>query len=74
MVVGDKKKNTLLAIKRVTLQRKTRAKLEFAAPDEVGPVSRLEAWHTPSRANRAFFFFFGKGGMYATLLLLFPHV
>lgn len=36
MVVGDKKKNTLLAIKRVTLQRKTRAKLEFAAPDEVG--------------------------------------
>ena len=35
MVVGDKKKNTLLAIKRVTLQRKTRAKLEFAAPDEV---------------------------------------
>ncbi|CAM9812570.1 unnamed protein product [Ectocarpus sp. 6 AP-2014] len=36
VVVGDKKKNTLLAIKRVTLQRKTRAKLEFAAPDEVG--------------------------------------
>lgn len=36
MVVGDKKKNTLLAIKRVTLLRKTRAKLEFAAPDEVG--------------------------------------
>lgn len=38
VVVGDKKKNTLLAIKRVTLQRKTRAKLEFAAPDEVGGV------------------------------------
>lgn len=35
VVVGDKKKNTLLAIKRVTLQRKTKAKLEFAAPDEV---------------------------------------
>ncbi|CAM9667618.1 unnamed protein product, partial [Hapterophycus canaliculatus] len=33
VVVGDKKKNTLLAIKRVTLMRKTRAKLEFAAPD-----------------------------------------
>lgn len=38
VVVGDKKNNTLLAIKRVTLQRKTRAKLEFAAPDEVGLV------------------------------------
>lgn len=35
VVVGDKKTNSLLAIKRVTLQRKTRAKLEFAAPDEV---------------------------------------
>lgn len=35
MVVGSKKQNTLLAIKRVTLQRKTRAKLEFAAPEEV---------------------------------------
>lgn len=41
VVVGDKKKNTLLAIKRVTLQRKTRAKLEFAAPDEVEFVSML---------------------------------
>lgn len=45
VVVGDKKKNTLLAIKRVTLLRKTRARLEFAAPDEVG-----FAWDCEKRA------------------------
>jgi pre-mRNA-splicing helicase BRR2 len=35
-VVGDAKANTLLAIKRVALQRKTRVKLDFVAPPAVG--------------------------------------
>lgn len=35
VVVGDKKKNLLLAIKRLSLGLRTRTKLEFAAPDEV---------------------------------------
>ncbi|KAJ8543596.1 hypothetical protein K7X08_006119 [Anisodus acutangulus] len=36
LVVGDTKSNQLLAIKRVTLQRKSRVKLDFAAPAEAG--------------------------------------
>lgn len=34
LVVGDTKTNQLLAIKRVSLQRKSRVKLDFAAPAE----------------------------------------
>ncbi|KAF5746459.1 hypothetical protein HS088_TW06G00630 [Tripterygium wilfordii] len=34
LVVGDVKSNQLLAIKRVSLQRKSKVKLEFAAPAE----------------------------------------
>ncbi len=36
LVVGDVKGNSLLAIKRVPLQRKSRVKLEFNAPTTVG--------------------------------------
>ncbi|CAN4101060.1 unnamed protein product [Withania somnifera] len=36
LVVGDTKSNQLLAIKRVTLQRKSRVKLDFTAPAEAG--------------------------------------
>ncbi|XP_019185003.1 PREDICTED: DExH-box ATP-dependent RNA helicase DExH12-like [Ipomoea nil] len=36
LVVGDPKSNQLLAIKRVSLQRKSRIKLDFAAPAEPG--------------------------------------
>lgn len=36
LVVGDTKTNQLLAIKRVTLQRKSRVKLDFTAPAEAG--------------------------------------
>nr|GLL27460.1 DExH-box ATP-dependent RNA helicase DExH12-like [Ipomoea trifida] len=36
LVVGDPKSNQLLAIKRVSLQRKSRVKLDFAAPAEPG--------------------------------------
>lgn len=36
LVVGDTKTNQLLAIKRVSLQRKAKVKLEFAAPAEIG--------------------------------------
>lgn len=36
LVVGDPKANTLLAIKRVALQRKARVKLDFVAPAAVG--------------------------------------
>ena len=36
LVVGDSKANTLLAIKRVALQRKARIKLDFVAPSSVG--------------------------------------
>ena len=39
LVVGDTKSNQLLAIKRVTLQRKARAKLDFTAPAEPGKKS-----------------------------------
>ncbi|OVA00708.1 Helicase [Macleaya cordata] len=39
LVVGDSKTNQLLAIKRVSLQRKSKVKLEFAAPAEVGKKS-----------------------------------
>ncbi|XVE52318.1 hypothetical protein DITRI_Ditri02bG0113300 [Diplodiscus trichospermus] len=35
LVVGDTKSNQLLAIKRVSLQRKSKVKLEFTAPTEV---------------------------------------
>lgn len=34
--MGDPKANTLLAIKRVALQRKARVKLDFVAPTAVG--------------------------------------
>lgn len=36
LVVGDTRTNQLLAIKRVTLQRRSKVKLDFAAPSEVG--------------------------------------
>lgn len=36
LVVGDTRTNQLLAIKRVTLQRRAKVKLDFAAPSEVG--------------------------------------
>ncbi|CAO2814579.1 unnamed protein product [Amaranthus hypochondriacus] len=36
LVVGDTKTNQLLAIKRVTLQRKSKVKLDFVAPSDVG--------------------------------------
>nr|XP_009758634.1 PREDICTED: U5 small nuclear ribonucleoprotein 200 kDa helicase-like [Nicotiana sylvestris] len=36
LVVGDTKSNQLLAIKRVSLQRKSKIKLDFAAPAEAG--------------------------------------
>ncbi|KAL6571973.1 DExH-box ATP-dependent RNA helicase DExH12 [Orobanche minor] len=36
LVVGDTKTNQLLAIKRVTLQRKSKLKLDFTAPTEPG--------------------------------------
>jgi pre-mRNA-splicing helicase BRR2 len=36
LVVGDTKTNQLLAIKRVSLQRKSKVKLSFSAPAEVG--------------------------------------
>ncbi|CAK9183443.1 unnamed protein product [Ilex paraguariensis] len=36
LVVGDTKSNQLLAIKRVTLQRRARVKLDFTAPAEAG--------------------------------------
>ncbi|KAL2331128.1 hypothetical protein Fmac_018709 [Flemingia macrophylla] len=39
LVVGDTKTNLLLAIKRVSLQRKLKAKLEFAAPADTGRKS-----------------------------------
>ncbi|XP_065880801.1 DExH-box ATP-dependent RNA helicase DExH12-like [Euphorbia lathyris] len=39
LVVGDTKSNQLLAIKRVSLQRKAKVKLEFAAPSDVGKKS-----------------------------------
>ncbi|KDP36726.1 hypothetical protein JCGZ_08017 [Jatropha curcas] len=39
LVVGDTKSNQLLAIKRVSLQRRSKVKLEFAAPSEGGRKS-----------------------------------
>lgn len=39
LVVGDPKANSLLAIKRVTLLRKSKLKLEFAAPTRLGKHS-----------------------------------
>jgi pre-mRNA-splicing helicase BRR2 len=36
LVVGDPGSNSLLAIKRIALQRKAKAKLEFAAPADAG--------------------------------------
>ncbi|XP_069155862.1 DExH-box ATP-dependent RNA helicase DExH12-like [Solanum lycopersicum] len=36
LVIGDTMSNQLLAIKRVTLQRKSKVKLDFAAPAEAG--------------------------------------
>merc|ERR1712216_491428 len=36
LLVGDPKTNSLLSIKRVTLQRKANIKLEFNAPESVG--------------------------------------
>ncbi|CAH9099603.1 unnamed protein product [Cuscuta epithymum] len=39
LVVGDPKTNQLLAIKRVSLQRKSRVKLDFSAPGEPGKKS-----------------------------------
>ncbi|XXG57569.1 hypothetical protein AAC387_Pa04g0019 [Persea americana] len=39
LVVGDNKSNQLLAIKRVSLQRRSKVKLDFTAPVEVGKKS-----------------------------------
>ncbi|KAJ6888893.1 DExH-box ATP-dependent RNA helicase DExH12-like [Populus alba x Populus x berolinensis] len=39
LAVGDTKSNLLLAIKRVSLQRKSKVKLEFAAPTDAGRMS-----------------------------------
>ncbi|KAJ0021200.1 hypothetical protein Pint_30913 [Pistacia integerrima] len=39
MLVGDTKTNQLVAIKRVSLQRKSRVKLDFAAPADAGKKS-----------------------------------
>ncbi|CAH9084541.1 unnamed protein product [Cuscuta europaea] len=39
LVVGDPKTNQLLAIKRVSLQRKSKVKLDFSAPGEPGKKS-----------------------------------
>ncbi|CAK9184306.1 unnamed protein product [Ilex paraguariensis] len=39
LVVGDTKSNQLLAIKRVTLQRMLKVKLDFNAPAEVGKMT-----------------------------------
>ncbi|WCJ30807.1 U5 small nuclear ribonucleoprotein helicase putative [Euphorbia peplus] len=39
LVVGDTKSNQLLAIKRVSLQRKSKVKLEFSAPSDPGKKS-----------------------------------
>ncbi|PNX87373.1 U5 small nuclear ribonucleoprotein 200 kDa helicase-like protein, partial [Trifolium pratense] len=39
LVVGDTKTNMLLAIKRVSLQRKLKTKLEFPAPSDAGKKS-----------------------------------
>eukprot|EP01018_Ginkgo_biloba_P013775 Gb_27895 [translate_table: standard] len=36
LVVGDQRSNQLLAIKRVSLQRKSKVKLDFTAPSELG--------------------------------------
>ena len=41
LVVGDTKTNSLLAIKRVSLQRKLKAKLQFAAPTDPGKKSYI---------------------------------
>ncbi|TQD69096.1 hypothetical protein C1H46_045371 [Malus baccata] len=41
LVVGDTKTNSLLAIKRVSLQRRAKVKLEFAAPAEPGEKSYI---------------------------------
>ncbi|KAG6608665.1 DExH-box ATP-dependent RNA helicase DExH12, partial [Cucurbita argyrosperma subsp. sororia] len=39
LVVGDTKSNQLLAIKRVSLQRKSKVKLDFTAPPDTGKKS-----------------------------------
>ena len=39
LIVGDTKTNLLLAIKRVSLQRRLKAKLEFDAPADAGRKS-----------------------------------
>ncbi|KAI3923489.1 hypothetical protein MKW92_028346 [Papaver armeniacum] len=39
LVLGDSKTNQLLAIKRVSFQRKTKVKLQFSAPSEAGRKS-----------------------------------
>lgn len=39
LVVGDTKSNSLLAIKRVSLQRKSKVKLDFTAPSDAGKKS-----------------------------------
>ena len=36
LVIGDSKSNTLLSIKRITLQSKLNVKLDFVAPEETG--------------------------------------
>merc|ERR1712178_473884 len=36
LVVGDVERNSLMSIKRVTLQQRAQSKLDFVAPDEPG--------------------------------------
>ena len=38
LVIGDVKKNQLLAVKRIALQKTASAKLQFAAPEQTGDV------------------------------------
>ena len=41
LVVGEPKTNKLIAIKRVALGKRSKVKLEFAAPEEAGSYSYL---------------------------------
>ncbi|KAK8489515.1 hypothetical protein V6N13_016701 [Hibiscus sabdariffa] len=67
LVVGDTKSNQLLAIKRVSLQRKAKVKLEFAAPTEAAEKtytsyfmcdSYLAAEKTVAESKLIFVYFF----------------
>ena len=57
-MVGDANAGTLAAIKRVTLGRKSKVRLEFAAPEEAGKAEyavlhvRLVPWVRPGVRHR----------------------